>query len=139
MVTDANRASIRDKNFTVVYTIHPRFWDNSLKKYTPSSSLTHVECQSIGAHFCGDGVIESSKEICDDAGENGKVGKCNTSCTGIVPPVVTPACTKLTASPTYGSTPFTTNLVCNGKDLPAGSTYVINCGNGTNAVMNGNA
>lgn len=137
LVNDSNRASIRDKNFTIVYTLHPRYWDNTLGKYTPATSQTHIECQSIGAHFCGDGFVEPSKEVCDEGGLNGQPGHCNTSCTAI-PPVATPACSSIVASPAFGNSPVTTSLTCSGMDLPAGSTYAIACGNGTNAVMTGN-
>lgn len=139
-VTDANRQSIRDSNFTVVYTLRPRYWDNVLWTYTPATSDTHVECQQIGAHFCGDGYLDTTEgEKCDDGAANGQPGSCNVSCTWDVPETPTPSCDTLTASPTFGNSPVTTTLTCNGSNLPAGSTYAITCGDGNNAAMSGNA
>jgi hypothetical protein len=99
-----------------------------------------VECQQIGVHFCGDGVIESGKEACDPADPAhtgwGTAG-CNTSCQPVA--AVVPACNSIVASPTFGTTPVTTTLICSGSNLPTNSTYAIECGNGTNATMTGNS
>ena len=70
MVTDANRANIRDRNFTIVYKLNAEY--RSLDQTQILGTNTHIECQSVGVHFCGDGIIEPSKETCDDAGANGQ-------------------------------------------------------------------
>lgn len=84
LVNQANRDLIRDKNFTVVYKSHPRYWDPIKKRYRSLTSETHVSCQSIGAHFCGDGLVEPNIEVCDDGAENGSLGKCNSTCTAVI-------------------------------------------------------
>ena len=65
LINSANLEDIRDRNFTVVYTHRPRYWDDKSKKYSPTGSQKHVACQTIGAHFCGDGILDKDKEICD--------------------------------------------------------------------------
>lgn len=54
-----------------------------MKSYRSSTPETHITCQSIGAHFCGDGLLETGKEVCDPADLN-KVnwgsGGCSAKC-----------------------------------------------------------
>jgi hypothetical protein len=35
---------------------------------------------------CGDGVVDSDYETCDDGVQNGTAGKCSMSCNGTIPP-----------------------------------------------------
>lgn len=83
LINSANLEDIRDRNFTVVYTNRPRYWDDKSKKYSPTGSQKHVTCQTIGAHFCGDGILDKDKEICDPRDPN-KVNwtanGCSTDC-----------------------------------------------------------
>jgi hypothetical protein len=136
-VNDSNRADIRDRNFTIVYKLNAEY--RSLDQTQIIGTNTHVECQSVGTHFCGDGVVEPGIEACDPADTThagwGTAG-CNTSCQPVTAP--TPSCDSLTASPTFGTSPVTTTLTCNGSNLATGSSYTIDCGNGTTGVMSGN-
>lgn len=82
-VNASNRDNIRNRNFTAVYKINVRFYNSQLQ---PTGQQTHVECASIGARSCGDGVVDSGDgETCDDGANNGQPGRCNSTCTGVPP------------------------------------------------------
>lgn len=69
-ITDSNRALIRDKNFVVVYTLTAQFRNTTTASWQGSN--VHRECQVIGTHFCGDGIVDAAYETCDPADSSKK-------------------------------------------------------------------
>ncbi len=80
LIDDSNRDLIRDKFFVIKYKTLGRFFS---AENTLIGDFKNTACQQIGVHFCGDGLLESGKEICDPADLN-KVnwgsGGCSSKC-----------------------------------------------------------
>ena len=119
-------------DFMLAYTID---YDFSNNYPNTSDDVSHTECIYYSVTWCGDGVKDSSYEVCDpnDPTHSGwGNGGCNqTTCEPInVEPPST--CDGLTATPTSGTAPLSVNMSCTGTKA---TSYQIACGNGQ--VING--
>lgn len=75
-------------------------YDRSNNYPDASDDISHKECQPYYVTWCGDGVVDNAYEVCDAGANNGQIGQCNNTCSGVVPPNPVPGvCSSIVVGP----------------------------------------